>query len=260
MEKFKKMTYTLKRDFTSPKKIPNGNETSAVRLVGVKSDKKDEAHSPDDEDSSHSDSSLSHDSSTKKSDTPENEGKHFLKKLVVNLNLAKKGKDFKRKTKLHTTASSDEEQGHVSKGEKTCVSESESESLDSLPDELNVSEDEGGNIDIIINSLTNFNCYDIIQPNTKLVILDNKLTLKKALHSMMETGVRACPLWDSDKQSYVGMLTITDFIRYTKNCGDDLIFLSFCRILQQFYEGPQVPMKVFTEPLKDWQNIIHSRK
>jgi len=40
------------------------------------------------------------------------------------------------------------------------------------------------------------------------------------------------------------MLTITDFIR----------------ILHQYYEGPSVPMKVFTEPLKDWQEIIHSRK
>ena len=70
-------------------------------------------------------------------------------------------------------------------------------------------------IDAILNSLTNFSCYDIIQPNTKLVILDNSLTLKKALDSMMETGVRACPLWDNLKQEYVGMLTITDFIRFT---------------------------------------------
>ena len=100
--------------------------------------------------------------------------------------------------------------------EKPCVSESES--LDYIPDQLELSEDESGDneIDIILSSLTNSSCYDIIQPNTKLVILDNKLTLKKALHSMMETGVRACPLWDSGKQSYVGMLTITDFIRYYK--------------------------------------------
>ena len=27
------------------------------------------------------------------------------------------------------------------------------------------------------------------------------------------SGVRAAPLWDSSKQQYVGMLTITDFIR-----------------------------------------------
>ena len=217
MEKFKKMTYSLKRDLTSP----------TVRLLGVRSDKNDAADSLDDDDIAYSsDSLLSQDSSTKKSDTVESEGKHFLKKLAVNLSLAKKGKDLRSKTKLFPASSAnDEEHGQVSTEEKTSVSGSESDSLDDLPDELSVSEDEGNSdIGIIINSLTNFSCYDIIQPNTKLVILDNKLTLKKALHSMMETGVRACPLWDSGKQSYVGMLTITDFIRYSKNCGDDLIF------------------------------------
>ena len=215
------MTNSLKRDFTSPKRIPNGNESS-VRLLGVKSNK-NTAHSLDDEDTTNSasDSLPSQDSSsssTKKSDIVENEGKHFFKKLAVNLSLTKKRKGVKNKTKLFPASDGhqdqDEEQGDVVTEEKT----SGSESFDSISDQLDLSEDEACNpdVDLIINSLTNSSCYDIIQPNTKLVILDNKLTLKKALHSMKETGVRACPLWDSGKQSYVGMLTITDFIRYYK--------------------------------------------
>ena len=36
----------------------------------------------------------------------------------------------------------------------------------------------------------------------------------QAFFAMVDTGVRACPLWDSGKQEFVGMLTITDFIRY----------------------------------------------
>ena len=214
------MTNSLKRDFTSPKRIPNGNESS-VRLLGVKSNK-NTAHSLDDEDTANSasDSLPSQDSSsssTKKSDIVENEGKHFFKKLAVNLSLTKKRKGLKSKTKLFPASGSgghqnqDEKQGDVVTEEKT----SGSESFDSISDQLDLSEDEACNpdVDLIINSLTNSSCYDIIQPNTKLVILDNKLTLKKALHSMMESGVRACPVWDSDKQAYVGMLTITDFIR-----------------------------------------------
>ena len=97
MDKFKKMTHSLKRDFTSPKKIPIGNECS-VRLLGVKSNKA--AHSLDDEDTANSDSLPSQDSSsssTKKSDIVENEGKHFFKKLAVNLSLTKKRKDLKEK-------------------------------------------------------------------------------------------------------------------------------------------------------------------
>ena len=211
MEKLKKMTHSLKRDFTTPRKIPTGNEPS-VRLLGVKSDKKDAAHSlEDDEDIAFCDSLRSpQDSSrTKKSDLLESEGKHFFKKLAVNLSLSKKGKDLKSKTKLFPASGHDELHDDVATVEK--ASGSESESFDDVPDELDLSEDEDS--DIIISSLTSSSCYDIIQPNTKLVILDNKLTLKKALHSMIETGVRACPLWDSEKQSYVGMLTITDFIR-----------------------------------------------
>ena len=217
------MTHSFKIDFTSPRKIP-----SEVRLLRLKSDKNDEAYSLDDENISDSDSKDS--STAKKSEGGESdgEGKHFFKKLAASLSLSRKGKDVVSKTKLfpvcrgenHPDDPDQEHEGEVVTEEKTSVSESES--LDYFPDELNLSEEEtegeGDNdIDIIISSLTNFRCYDIIQPNTKLVILDNKLTLKKALHAMMETGVRACPLWDSDKQSYVGMLTITDFIRYRQD-------------------------------------------
>uniref|UniRef100_A0A4X2JSI1 Protein kinase AMP-activated non-catalytic subunit gamma 3 n=1 Tax=Vombatus ursinus TaxID=29139 RepID=A0A4X2JSI1_VOMUR len=36
--------------------------------------------------------------------------------------------------------------------------------------------------------------------------------IKKAFFALVANGVRAAPLWDSQKQSFVGMLTITDFI------------------------------------------------
>jgi hypothetical protein len=47
------------------------------------------------------------------------------------------------------------------------------------------------------------------------VVLDTELLVKRAFFAMVDTGVRACPLWDSARQQFVGMLTITDFIRYT---------------------------------------------
>ena len=52
-----------------------------------------------------------------------------------------------------------------------------------------------------------------LTPNYKHII-----TLKyifQAFFAMVDTGVRACPLWDSAKQKFVGMLTITDFIRFS---------------------------------------------
>uniref|UniRef100_A0A0N5A1P7 5'-AMP-activated protein kinase subunit gamma-1 n=1 Tax=Parastrongyloides trichosuri TaxID=131310 RepID=A0A0N5A1P7_PARTI len=55
-------------------------------------------------------------------------------------------------------------------------------------------------------------CYDVIPTSSKLVILDIQLPVKKAFFALIYNGVRAAPLYDSNKQEFVGMLTITDFI------------------------------------------------
>jgi 5'-AMP-activated protein kinase regulatory gamma subunit len=36
--------------------------------------------------------------------------------------------------------------------------------------------------------------------------------VRKAFYALVYNGVRAAPLYDSDTQTFVGMLTITDFI------------------------------------------------
>ncbi|XP_076471198.1 uncharacterized protein LOC143301061 isoform X3 [Babylonia areolata] len=59
-------------------------------------------------------------------------------------------------------------------------------------------------------------CYDLIPTSAKLVIFDTQLNVKKAFFALVYNGVRAAPLWDSVKQDYVGMLTITDFINILK--------------------------------------------
>merc|ERR1719481_297573 len=92
--------------------------------------------------------------------------------------------------------------------------------------------------DDILNFFKCYKCYDLIPTSAKLVILDTELILKQAFFAMVDTGVRACPLWDSAKQKFVGMLTITDFIR----------------ILHQNYRGPDIEMEAFEENiLADWK-------
>jgi len=99
--------------------------------------------------------------------------------------------------------------------------------------------------DDILNFFKCYKCYDLIPTSAKLVVLDTQLVLKKAFFAMVDTGVRACPLWDSDRQAFVGMLTITDFIR----------------ILQKNYKGPLIEMEAFEEQkLLDWKGITeHTR-
>lgn len=54
-------------------------------------------------------------------------------------------------------------------------------------------------------------------------------------------GVRAAPLWDSAQQKFVGMLTITDFIK----------------ILQMYYTSPSVTMDELEEhKLDTWRGKL----
>ena len=48
--------------------------------------------------------------------------------------------------------------------------------------------------------------------------------MKKAFYALVYNCVRAAPLWDSSKQEFIGMLTISDFIL----------------ILTKYYTSPQV--------------------
>lgn len=54
-------------------------------------------------------------------------------------------------------------------------------------------------------------------------------------------GVRAAPLWNSKQQEYVGMLTITDFIK----------------ILRMYYKSPSVAMDELEEhKLDTWRQVL----
>ncbi|GMR42078.1 hypothetical protein PMAYCL1PPCAC_12273, partial [Pristionchus mayeri] len=67
-------------------------------------------------------------------------------------------------------------------------------------------------------------CYDLIPLSTKLVVFDTHLPVRKAFFALVYNGVRAAPLWDAEKQTFVGMLTITDFIKILyrhHSAGDD---------------------------------------
>uniref|UniRef100_A0A671KNR2 5'-AMP-activated protein kinase subunit gamma-1-like n=1 Tax=Sinocyclocheilus anshuiensis TaxID=1608454 RepID=A0A671KNR2_9TELE len=75
--------------------------------------------------------------------------------------------------------------------------------------------------DIYMRFMKSHKCYDLIPTSSKLVVFDTTLQVKKAFFALVANGVRAAPLWETKKQSFVGMLTITDFIiilhRYYKS-------------------------------------------
>ncbi|KAM6330635.1 5'-AMP-activated protein kinase subunit gamma-1 isoform 4-T4 [Alca torda] len=83
-------------------------------------------------------------------------------------------------------------------------------------------------------------CYDLIPTSSKLVVFDTSLQVKKAFFALVTNGVRAAPLWDSKKQSFVGMLTITDFIN----------------ILHRYYKSPMVQIYELEEhKIETWREV-----
>ncbi|XP_069430654.1 5'-AMP-activated protein kinase subunit gamma-3 isoform X9 [Ovis canadensis] len=83
-------------------------------------------------------------------------------------------------------------------------------------------------------------CYDAMATSSKLVIFDTMLQIKKAFFALVANGVRAAPLWDSKKQSFVGMLTITDFIL----------------VLHRYYRSPLVQIYEIEEhKIETWREI-----
>uniref|UniRef100_A0A674B2N1 5'-AMP-activated protein kinase subunit gamma-2-like n=1 Tax=Salmo trutta TaxID=8032 RepID=A0A674B2N1_SALTR len=84
-------------------------------------------------------------------------------------------------------------------------------------------------------------CYDIVPTSSKLVVFDTGLQVKKAFFALVANGVRAAPLWDSERQCFVGMLTITDFII----------------ILHRYYKSPLVQIyELEDHKLETWRGII----
>ncbi|KRX17783.1 5'-AMP-activated protein kinase subunit gamma-1 [Trichinella nelsoni] len=88
------------------------------------------------------------------------------------------------------------------------------------------------NQDLIYSQfIKSHHCYDLIPTSTKLVVFDTKLPVKKAFFALVYNSVRAAPLWDDATQQFVGMLTITDFIR----------------ILQKYYKSGEENIKELEE-------------
>nr|XP_013815894.1 PREDICTED: 5'-AMP-activated protein kinase subunit gamma-3 [Apteryx mantelli mantelli] len=83
-------------------------------------------------------------------------------------------------------------------------------------------------------------CYDAVPTSCKLLVFDTTLEIKKAFVALVANGVRAAPLWDSKMQSFVGMLTITDFIN----------------ILHRYYRSPLVQIyEVEEHKIETWREV-----
>ncbi|CAI7819977.1 unnamed protein product [Closterium sp. NIES-54] len=63
-----------------------------------------------------------------------------------------------------------------------------------------------------VDFLQRHKAYELLPESGKVVALDVALPVKQAFHALYEQGVPAAPLWDSERQEFVGMLSASDFI------------------------------------------------
>ncbi|XP_049717919.1 5'-AMP-activated protein kinase subunit gamma-2 isoform X2 [Loxodonta africana] len=109
--------------------------------------------------------------------------------------------------------------------------------LEKLEFEEEVEDSESG---VYMRFMRSHKCYDIVPTSSKLVVFDTTLQVKKAFFALVANGVRAAPLWESKKQSFVGMLTITDFIN----------------ILHRYYKSPMVQIYELEEhKIETWREL-----
>ncbi|XP_030373553.1 5'-AMP-activated protein kinase subunit gamma isoform X3 [Scaptodrosophila lebanonensis] len=115
---------------------------------------------------------------------------------------------------------------------------------DPFLEKVNLSDFEEDDSQIFVKFFRFHQCYDLIPTSAKLVVFDTQLLVKKAFYALVYNGVRAAPLWDSEKQQFVGMLTITDFIK----------------ILQMYYKSPNASMEQLEEhKLDTWRSVLHNQ-
>ncbi|CAF1371823.1 unnamed protein product [Adineta steineri] len=103
-------------------------------------------------------------------------------------------------------------------------------------DDTFISDDE-----IYTHFMKTHSCYDIMPKSSKLVIFDTQLAVKKAFYALVYNGVRAAPLWDTKRQKFTGMLTITDFIL----------------ILEKYYKEPNAKIEELEEHrIETWREVL----
>ncbi|CAB1317441.1 unnamed protein product [Coregonus sp. 'balchen'] len=90
--------------------------------------------------------------------------------------------------------------------------------------------------DIYMRFMKSHSCYDIVPTSSKLVVFDTGLQVKKAFFALVANGVRAAPLWDSERQCFVVYSLIKNKIHrlpvIDPVTGNPLYILTHKRILK----------------------------
>jgi len=67
--------------------------------------------------------------------------------------------------------------------------------------------------EFVIDLMRTHTCYELIPDSAKVVVFDGKLHIRHAIRALLDHDIKCAPVWDPAETSFVGMITITDFIQ-----------------------------------------------
>nr|XP_020760439.1 5'-AMP-activated protein kinase subunit gamma-3 isoform X6 [Odocoileus virginianus texanus] len=109
---------------------------------------------------------------------------------------------------------------------------------------------------IYMHFMQEHTCYDAMATSSKLVIFDTMLQIKKAFFALVANGVRAAPLWDSKKQSFVGPRVNPTPLSSLRTPAGMLTITDFILVLHRYYRSPLVQIYEIEEhKIETWREI-----
>ncbi|KNC76084.1 hypothetical protein SARC_11405, partial [Sphaeroforma arctica JP610] len=91
------------------------------------------------------------------------------------------------------------------------------------------------------NFLERYTCYELIPESSKMIVFDSQLLVRKAFFALLKNEIRSAPVWDHKVQSFVGMVTVTDYIN----------------ILRKYHDEPEeLGRQLDTNKIQDWRENL----
>eukprot|EP01134_Creolimax_fragrantissima_P005795 CFRG5795T1 len=91
------------------------------------------------------------------------------------------------------------------------------------------------------NFLERYTCYELIPESSKMIVFDNQLLVRKAFFALLKNEIRSAPVWDHKLQTFVGMVTVTDYIN----------------ILRKYHNDPdELVRQLDTNKIEDWRRNL----
>lgn len=66
-------------------------------------------------------------------------------------------------------------------------------------------------------------CYELIQNSAKVIVFETSINFQMAFYALLEHDAVLAPLWDPNKHTFVGLMSVADYVDAMKLCHQKVI-------------------------------------